>query len=99
MVQVRSPAPNGEVPEWPKGADCKSVVSDFGGSNPPLSTKIKNRLIPYKKAYGGFLLFFVFIRVFTASFSKTILKILFIARCPCHSLRLCLDSLLLNSLK
>jgi hypothetical protein len=28
----------GEVPERPKGADCKSVVSDFGGSNPPLST-------------------------------------------------------------
>ena len=29
----------GGVPEWPKGADCKSVVSDFGGSNPPSSTK------------------------------------------------------------
>ena len=28
----------GWVPEWPKGADCKSVVSDFGGSNPPPST-------------------------------------------------------------
>ena len=28
------------VPEWPKGADCKSVVSDFGGSNPPPPTKI-----------------------------------------------------------
>ncbi len=28
----------GEVPEWPKGADCKSVGSAFGGSNPPLST-------------------------------------------------------------
>ena len=38
MVRFRSPAPYGEVPEWPKGADCKSVVSDFGGSNPPLST-------------------------------------------------------------
>ena len=30
----------GWVPEWPKGADCKSVVSDFGGSNPPPSTQI-----------------------------------------------------------
>ena len=29
----------GWVPEWPKGADCKSVVSDFGGSNPPPSTQ------------------------------------------------------------
>ncbi len=26
----------GEVPEWPKGTDCKSVGSAFGGSNPPL---------------------------------------------------------------
>ena len=25
----------GRIPEWPKGADCKSVVTDFGGSNPP----------------------------------------------------------------
>ena len=24
----------GWVPEWPKGADCKSVASCFGGSNP-----------------------------------------------------------------
>ena len=29
----------GQVPERPKGTDCKSVVSDFGGSNPPLPTK------------------------------------------------------------
>ena len=29
----------GSVPEWPKGADCKSVVFDFGGSNPPAPTK------------------------------------------------------------
>ena len=28
----------GWVPEWPKGADCKSVVTDFGGSNPPSPT-------------------------------------------------------------
>jgi hypothetical protein len=44
MVQVRSPAPYGGVPKWPKGADCKSVVSDFGGSNPPSSTKKPSRL-------------------------------------------------------
>ena len=28
----------GGVPEWPKGADCKSVAFRFGGSNPPSST-------------------------------------------------------------
>ena len=27
----------GWIPERPKGADCKSVVDDFGGSNPPPS--------------------------------------------------------------
>ena len=30
----------GRVPEWPKGADCKSVVSDFGGPNPPSPTRL-----------------------------------------------------------
>ncbi len=29
----------GSVPERPKGADCKSVVSDFGGPNPPAPTR------------------------------------------------------------
>ncbi len=29
----------GWIPERPKGADCKSVVDDFGGSNPPSPTK------------------------------------------------------------
>ena len=43
MVQVRSPAP-GEVPEWPKGADCKSVSYAFDGSNPSLPT-ITDRVI------------------------------------------------------
>ena len=28
----------GEVPEWPKGADCKSAGYAFEGSNPSLST-------------------------------------------------------------
>ena len=28
----------GGVPEWPKGSDCKSDGSAFGGSNPPPST-------------------------------------------------------------
>ena len=30
---------NGSVPEWPKGADCKSVDNVYGGSNPPAPTK------------------------------------------------------------
>ncbi len=30
----------GGVPEWPKGSDCKSDGSAFGGSNPPPSTKL-----------------------------------------------------------
>ena len=29
----------GKIPEWPKGADCKSAVYDFDGSNPSLPTK------------------------------------------------------------
>ena len=48
MVRLRSPAPMsphyglifGGFPERPKGADCKSVVTDFGGSNPPSSTNL-----------------------------------------------------------
>ena len=32
---------SGEVPERTKGADCKSAGSAFGGSNPPLSTRMK----------------------------------------------------------
>ena len=31
---------NGWFPEWPKGADCKSVVDDFDGSNPSPSTEV-----------------------------------------------------------
>ena len=31
----------GGFPERPKGADCKSVVTDFGGPNPPSPTKTK----------------------------------------------------------
>ena len=35
----------GGIPEWPKGADCKSVVDDFGGSNPPAPTKNNQSLL------------------------------------------------------
>ena len=32
----------GQVPKWPKGADCKSVAIGFQGSNPCLPTKAGN---------------------------------------------------------
>ena len=32
----------GWIPEWPKGADCKSVGTAFEGSNPSPSIKINN---------------------------------------------------------
>ena len=38
MHPQHSLAKYGRVPEWPKGADCKSASSAFGGSNPPPST-------------------------------------------------------------
>ena len=30
----------GQIPEWPKGTDCKSAGNAFGGSNPPLPISI-----------------------------------------------------------
>ena len=42
----------GGFPERPKGADCKSVVTDFGGPNPPSPT-IRNRLFGVGFSYGG----------------------------------------------
>jgi hypothetical protein len=36
---------SGEVPEWSKGADCKSAGEAFGGSNPPLSTILSDLTI------------------------------------------------------
>ncbi len=43
VIRVRPPLPapfvfSGGVPEWLKGADCKSASSAFGGSNPPPTT-------------------------------------------------------------
>ena len=54
----------GWVPEWPKGADCKSVVTDFCGSNPPPSIWIHlsplygvlaqlGEHLPYKQGVTG----------------------------------------------
>ena len=39
LLIPQNPSSNfGGVPEWPKGSDCKSDGSAFGGSNPPPST-------------------------------------------------------------
>ena len=38
--QVSRPNIFGRIPEWPKGADCKSVASCFGGLNPPSPTSM-----------------------------------------------------------
>ena len=32
---------NGQIPEWPKGTDCKSAGTAFGGSNPPSPIKMQ----------------------------------------------------------
>ena len=56
LVRLRSPAPKGHerdpqyggFPERPKGADCKSVVIDFGGPNPPSPTN-KKRTFVYRQ--------------------------------------------------
>ena len=32
----------GQIPEWPKGTDCKSAATCFGGSNPPLPILLTN---------------------------------------------------------
>ena len=40
MVQINfnTYQSEGEVPEWSKGADCKSASTAFEGSNPSLTT-------------------------------------------------------------
>src|SRR6184192_366503 len=38
ILLFRGEERKGEVPEWPKGADCKSAGDAFEGSNPSLST-------------------------------------------------------------
>src|SRR5437879_8095835 len=49
----------GEVPEWTKGADCKSVAIGFQGSNPCLPTKRSildskcTRVVPRDQTFSG----------------------------------------------
>ena len=51
IVRVRfpSPAPIGGIPERPKGADCKSAVADFDGSNPSPTT-----ILNFRRPLDGF---------------------------------------------
>ena len=35
----------GWIPEWPKGTDCKSAATCFGGSNPPLPILLITNII------------------------------------------------------
>ena len=39
---------NGQIPEWPKGTDCKSAANCFGGSNPPLPILLFKKIIKYR---------------------------------------------------
>ena len=54
MVRLRSPAPNkiyGGIPERPKGADCKSVVTDFAGPNPASPTRKERRVLAARLSF------------------------------------------------
>ena len=55
IVRVRfpSPAPIGGIPERPKGADCKSAVADFDGSNPSPTT-----ISDFRRPMDGFFIAF-----------------------------------------
>ena len=43
VARVEADAARGGVPERSKGTDCKSVGEAFGGSNPPLSTRVTDK--------------------------------------------------------
>ena len=47
VIGVRPPLPapyfSGGIPEWPKGADCKSASTSFDGSNPSSTTIFCNK--------------------------------------------------------
>ena len=59
----------GGFPERPKGADCKSVVTDFGGPNPPAPTKTPAQ----QRGCFTFSLFTIHYSLFTIHFSVSCL--------------------------
>ena len=48
---IRDTNKYGRVPERPKGTDCKSVVTDFSGSNPLSPTKQAPNHIDWEFAF------------------------------------------------
>ena len=63
----------GGIPEWPKGADCKSVVSDFDGPNPSSPTKCDDQFgSPPRNR--GFPRFFSFFRLFSRFFKNQLFR-------------------------
>src|SRR5699024_11637282 len=46
------PSAPGGLPEWPKGADCKSAVIDFVGSNPSRSEEHTSELSHVDRSYA-----------------------------------------------
>ena len=53
-VRVRSSALRcksyGQIPEWPKGTDCKSAANCFGGSNPPLPISFSKKNFKWERS-------------------------------------------------
>ncbi len=46
-------APHGRLPEWPKGAVCKTVGSAYVGSNPTPATTCENGPLAAETRPGG----------------------------------------------
>ena len=49
FISAAASAAWGEVPEWLKGTDCKSVGFAYAGSNPALSTKTPSASVDWLK--------------------------------------------------
>jgi hypothetical protein len=47
------PTRHGQIPKWPNGADCKSAVSDFAGSNPALPTPLESSVYRGSRAISA----------------------------------------------
>ena len=44
---------NGQIPEWPKGTDCKSAGDAFEGSNPSPPIRSKNKKSALRNQNGS----------------------------------------------
>ena len=61
-IPIASSNDYGGVPEWPKGADCKSVVFDFDGSNPSSSTKETSI---YNRCFFFIDFIYIYVKIYT----------------------------------